>query len=419
MIIKEVNNAIPDGICDKIINTFKNKLVPATTYYSNNGEHDEVDGEDRVAQNCFFNETTFPEILPIREQISKITNLPLENQELFNLIRYDKDGKYDHHYDSCNPPLTNESPRVYSFIFYLNDDFKGGGTHFPTLDGRTIAPKKGKMVYWKNVDNQQNFDYDSLHAGLPVEDGVKWILTMWVRDDNINNNAPKDPLGFISEYVPLLENYGYTILKVPDPMLKYIGYEVNKLQDNFSKSKKYNKYLAGEIKNEYQLDIVGEFFNPFLQKAIFDFEIKSNYLSSKIPNNIGKEFKFNNTWINYQKKSEYNPLHHHSGVYSYVIWYQIPYYLKDEKQFSHIPEDQVTTNGNFMFHYPKMSKFNEPIVHAVSPLERHIDKNFEGYMAIFPSTLTHSVNPFYSTDEFRISISGNVSVVLGPGVNTK
>ena len=72
-----------------------------------------------------------------------------------------------------------------------------------------------------------------------------------------------------------------------------------------------------------------------------------------------------------------------------------------------------------MFHYPKMSKFNEPIVHAVSPLERHIDKNFEGYMAIFPSTLTHSVNPFYSTDEFRISISGNVSVVLGPGVNTK
>ena len=121
------------------------------------------------------------------------------------------------------------------------------------------------MVYWKNVDNQQNFDYDSLHAGLPVEDGVKWILTMWVRDDNINNNAPKNPLGFVSEYVPLLENYGYTILKVPDPILNYIGYEVNKLQDNFSKSKKYNKYLAGEIKNEYQLDVIDEFYNPFLK----------------------------------------------------------------------------------------------------------------------------------------------------------
>ena len=60
-----------------------------------------------------------------------------------------------------------------------------------------------------------------------------------------------------------------------------------------------------------------------------------------------------------------------------------------------------------------------PTVHAVSPLERHIDKNFEGYMVVFPSLLGHSVNPFYSTDEFRISISGNVSVVLGPGVNTK
>jgi hypothetical protein len=74
------------------------------------------------------------------------------------------------------------------------------------------------------------------------------------------------------------------------------------------------------------------FFNPFLKRAVFDFEMKSNYLSSKVPNNIGKEFQFNNTWINYQKKTEYNPVHHHSGVYSYVIWYQIPYYLKDEQQ---------------------------------------------------------------------------------------
>ena len=421
MIIEEVNNAIPDGICDKIINTFKNELEPATIYYSGGGggDHKAILADDRVALNTFFDEKTFPEILPLKKKISEITNLPLKNQELFNLIRYDKEGKYDQHYDSCIPSLSNESPRVYSFIFYLNDDFKGGGTHFPNLDGKTIIPKKGKMVYWKNVDNQQNFDYDSLHSGLPVEDGVKWILTMWVRDENINNNSPKDPLGFVSEYAPLLENYGYTVLKVPDPILKYIKYEVNKLQNNFSKSKKYNEYLAGEIKNEYMLPIVGEFFNPFLKRAVFDFEMKSNYLSSKVPNNIGKEFQFNNTWINYQKKTEYNPVHHHSGVYSYVIWYQIPYYLKDEQQLSHTPEDKITTNGNFMFHYPKMSEFDEPLVQAISPLERHIDKNFEGYMAIFPSTLTHSVNPFYSTDEFRISISGNVSVVLGPGLKIK
>jgi len=415
--IKEVNNTISDNLCDKIISTFKNQLVPATTYFSNINENEPKPTDDRVALNTFFDENTFPEILPLKKQISEITNLPPENQEPFNLIRYDKEGKYDQHYDSCNPPLTNESPRVYSFIFYLNDNFKGGGTHFPNLDGQTIAPKKGKMVYWKNTDDQQDQNYDSLHSGLPVEDGVKWILTMWVRDENINNNAPKDPIGFLSEYVPLADkNYGYTILKVPDPILKYIGHTVNKLQKDFTKSKRYNQYLAGEIKNEYLLPLQGEYFLPFLQKAILDFEMKSSYLSSKIPDNIGKEFKFNNEWVNFQKKSEYNPLHRHSGVYSYVIWYQIPYYVKDEQKFSHIPKDKVTTNGNFMFHYPLMSEFHEPTVHAVSPLEKHIDKNFEGYMAIFPSSLTHSVNPFYSTDEFRISISGNVSVILGPSI---
>ena len=32
--------------------------------------------------------------------------------------------------------------------------------------------------------------------------------------------------------------------------------------------------------------------------------------------------KKNSAWINFQGKYEYNPLHHHGGFLSYVIWYR-------------------------------------------------------------------------------------------------
>ena len=29
-------------------------------------------------------------------------------------------------------------------------------------------------------------------------------------------------------------------------------------------------------------------------------------------------------WVNYQKQHEFNPLHYHSGIYSFVVWMKIP-----------------------------------------------------------------------------------------------
>ena len=68
-------------------------------------------------------------------------------------------------------------------------------------------------------------------------------------------------------------------------------------------------------------------------------------------------------------------------------------------------QKRYKTNGNetalFAFRY-------------VSPLggidtkSLPIDKSWEWKMAFFPAKLNHTVNPFYTSDEYRISISGNV-----------
>ena len=40
---------------------------------------------------------------------------------------------------------------------------------------------------------------------------------------------------------------------------------------------------------------------------------------------ITKFIKLHNLWVNYQKKNQYNPIHVHSGVVSFVIFVDIPY----------------------------------------------------------------------------------------------
>jgi hypothetical protein len=37
------------------------------------------------------------------------------------------------------------------------------------------------MVIWDNFTEDDLLDYDSLHAGLPVRVGQKYILIVWIR----------------------------------------------------------------------------------------------------------------------------------------------------------------------------------------------------------------------------------------------
>ena len=97
---------------------------------------------------------------------------------------------------------------------------------------------------------------------------------------------------------------------------------------------------------------------------------------------------FNRPWINYQKKFDFVPNHYHEGIFSYTIWVDIPY--KTEGKFA----------GNFEFTY-----------NSVEGVTRNqIIKPTAGKMILFPSKLFHQVYPFYTSDEYRISISGNVSL---------
>ena len=71
--------------------------------------------------------------------------------------------------------------RTWSAMTFLNEPAEGGRTNFPTA-GVVIAPKAGNLVIWNNMDALGRPNPGSLHQGMPVEQGVKYVLTKWYRE---------------------------------------------------------------------------------------------------------------------------------------------------------------------------------------------------------------------------------------------
>ena len=115
-----------------------------------------------------------------------------------------------------------------------------------------------------------------------------------------------------------------------------------------------------------------------------------------------------------QKKYECNFLHSHSGNLSFVIWVQIPYDIKNELKFAtKISNENISNLEDYSSSYQMISstfKFvYTDFLGKLCNFEMGIDKSSEGNIIMFPSALNHIVYPFYTSDDYRISIAGNLN----------
>ncbi|WP_379921932.1 prolyl hydroxylase family protein [Erythrobacter sp. R86502] len=70
--------------------------------------------------------------------------------------------------------------RSWTAMAYLNTVEAGGRTAFTEL-GIEITPAPGVLLVWNNALPDGHPNEATLHAGLPVERGVKYIITKWYR----------------------------------------------------------------------------------------------------------------------------------------------------------------------------------------------------------------------------------------------
>jgi len=69
-------------------------------------------------------------------------------------------------------------------MVYLNDVLKGGGTRFPSIN-KTFLPIRGQAVLWNSLLPSGDPNPISMHAGLPVKEGEKIVITKWFRTRGI------------------------------------------------------------------------------------------------------------------------------------------------------------------------------------------------------------------------------------------
>ncbi len=112
---------------------------------------------------------------------------PMANAEHLDLLRYLPGQEYRPHRDYLPPGMSGNSAlpeqpgqRVHTLFIYLASVAAGGETDFPLL-GLRVSPRVGRAVHFHNLLPDGQPDARTLHAGMPVIEGVKWLATLWTR----------------------------------------------------------------------------------------------------------------------------------------------------------------------------------------------------------------------------------------------
>ena len=199
---------------------------------------------------------------------------------------------------------------------------------------------------------------------------------------------------------------GFVIDNVPSSIMNKLSKSIDSIDE--SDDLTYTT-LAGNIAKELKLDKFDEleayihrvaaiYMNYFPEfNSEFAKKLKSNRVTQAVP------LELTDIWVNFQKKHEFNPAHNHHGLFSFVIWVKIPYTLEQEIRQSPCRRfDEFNEAGCFEFLIPSYTDS------GISKLVIRADKKYEGKILFFPAHLHHLVYPFYSSDEYRISVAGNL-----------
>lgn len=205
-------------------------------------------------------------------------------------------------------------------------------------------------------------------------------------------------------------NIGVLRSRLSEEDLRPIKEEIAEIQKNFNLAKPHNKQLVGNIRKEFELIKSLKYLDNLITPYIYRYNDSNNFLDQIAVLTKDCELVLDTAWVNFQEKYEFNPIHTHSGIMSFVIWIQIPYSIEDEITQSPGAKSSNPVAGHFSFHYiNSIGKIRNQDVKA--------DRTMENTLLLFPAQMNHSVSPFYTSDDFRISISGNYKFKVLDGQN--
>jgi len=189
---------------------------------------------------------------------------------------------------------------------------------------------------------------------------------------------------------------------LPDTAMNKLWEYISTAKEN---PKSHKSELAGNISSSLVLnDTDNWFFDNVCLPTITEHKRILKYQRAFHSQTIFKNdvpYIMSSFWVNFQKQHEFNPVHHHTGVFSFNIFMKIPYDYKEQEEIPFVKESTSPRAGNFTFVYTD-------IMGQIRPYNYRLDSSYEGIMFLFPSEINHMVYPFYNCEEERITISGNI-----------
>uniref|UniRef100_A0ACD5UZB7 Uncharacterized protein n=1 Tax=Avena sativa TaxID=4498 RepID=A0ACD5UZB7_AVESA len=189
------HNFLSSEECDYLRDIARPRLEISTVVDVATGKG--VKSDVRTSSGMFVNseERKLPVIQAIEKRISVFSQIPIENGELIQVLRYEPSQYYRPHHDYFSDTfnLKRGGQRVATMLMYLTDGVEGGETHFPMagegecscggkmVKGLCVKPNKGDAVLFWSMGLDGNTDSNSLHSGCAVLEGEKWSATKWMR----------------------------------------------------------------------------------------------------------------------------------------------------------------------------------------------------------------------------------------------
>lgn len=184
--VASYHNVLSPLLCDYLIATTTALMQPSKV----------VDATEAGAVSAQYRTSDGAVLLPahmdiihtgIVRQLAKIADIEPHQGEFLSLLRYKPGQEYRPHHDFLKEDTKDFSKviacgqRRRTLLTYLNEGYAGGATAFPKLD-ITYKGKTGDALRFDNIDAHGHPYDDSLHAGVPVKSGEKWLATLWCRE---------------------------------------------------------------------------------------------------------------------------------------------------------------------------------------------------------------------------------------------
>ncbi|MEO6224867.1 MAG: 2OG-Fe(II) oxygenase [Sphingomicrobium sp.] len=123
----------------------------------------------------------------VDKRIAALLGLSANAGEPLQGQRYAPGQEFKPHTDTFEPGgydflvhTAGMGQRTWTAMIYLNRPADGGATRFKAI-AKTVQPETGKLVAWNNLLPDGRPNPATLHQGMKVRRGTKYVLTKWFR----------------------------------------------------------------------------------------------------------------------------------------------------------------------------------------------------------------------------------------------